>query len=359
MNILLIQLKRIGDLILTTPAIAAVHERLPGARISLAISPACAELLPTIPHIQGPLIANKARTWLEITRGNFDYCVDFTRNDRSSLLTRLSRAKTRIASERRKQTSTIRSRAYNTFVVAPVRQLHTIDYHLKLLEPIGIREVTPPIQLNIPQEKRARARQLLDAHNIDNGFIVFHPGSARAEKFWEPQRWAKVIEHAEETYQLDLVLTSSRSRLEQSHLAEIKSKLRRSINSPGAANSPVLAARPSRSTPRRSIVDLSGQIDLLALAAVIEKARLLVTVDSAPLHLAAAMQTPQVALFGPTNPFHWRPRGSPALILQGSSTRPVREFSAEQPRLPMKQISTGAVIDAMDALLSTPAAQGS
>jgi heptosyltransferase III len=358
-NILLIQLKRIGDLILTTPAIAALHEQFPTAKISLAVSSPCAELLPAIPNIESPLVANRAHTWLEIARGNFDFCVDFTRNDRSSLLTRLSRAKTRIASERRKQRSTIRSRAYNTFVVAPVRQLHTIDYHLKLVEPIGIREAAPAIQLKIPQEARARALQLRDTHKIDNGFIVFHPGSARAEKLWAPQRWAEVIEHAGEMYNVDLVLTSGRSSLDQSHLAEIKSQLRRSIDSFAAASSPVRAIRPSRSTPASSIVDLSGQTDLLTLAALIQKARLLVTVDSAPLHLAAATRTPQVALFGPTNPFHWRPRNSPALILQGTSTGPVREFSAEQPRVPMNQISTRAVIDAMDALLSAPAAQGS
>lgn len=359
MNILLIQLKRIGDLILTTPAIAALHERFPRVKISLAVSSACAELLPAIPNIESPLVANRPHTWLEIARGNFDFCVDFTRNDRSSLLTRLSHAKTRIASERRKQRSTIRSRAYNTFVVAPVRQLHTIDYHLKLLEPIGIREAAPAIQLNIPREARARAQRLCNAHKIDSGFILFHPGSARAEKFWEPQRWAEVIEHARETYNIDLVLTSGCSSLEQSHLAKIKSKLRGSIDSLAAASSRVRTVRPSRSTPVDSIVDLSGQTDLLTLAALIEKAQLLVTVDSAPLHLAAATRTPQVALFGPTNAFHWRPRNSPALILQGTSTGPVHEFSAEQPRVPMKQISTRAVIDAMDALLSMPAAQGS
>jgi ADP-heptose:LPS heptosyltransferase len=358
-NILLIQLKRIGDLILTTPAIAALHEKLPTAKISLAVSPTCAELLPAISYIDNKLVGNKARTWLAIARGNFDYCVDFTRNDRSSLLTRLSRAETRIASERLKQRSTIRSRAYNTFVVAPVRQLHTIDYYLKLLEPIGIRGTGPPIQLNIPQEARARAQQLRHAHKIDNGFIVFHPGSARAEKFWAPQRWAEVIEHAGEMYDVDIVLTSGLSSLEQSHLAEIKLKLRRPIDWFATASSPAQAARPSRSSPAGSIVDLSGQTDLLTLAALIEKARLLVTVDSAPLHLAAATRTPQVALFGPTNPFHWRPRNSGALILQGTSTGPLHEFSAEQPRVPMKQISTRAVIDAMDALLSAPAAQGS
>jgi predicted lipopolysaccharide heptosyltransferase III len=334
-NILLIQLKRIGDLILTTPAIAALHKKFPDARISVIVSAGCAELLPGIPGIDHGLVANSARSWFELARGNFDYCVDFTRNDRSSFLTRLSRAKMRIASERRKQRSTIRSRAYNKFVIAPVRQLHTVDYHLRLLEPFHVRDAAPEINLSIPQEARAKADRLRAAHKIREGYILFHPGSARAEKSWEPQRWAEVIDCARERHRIDLILSSGRSPLEQSHLAEIKSKL------------------------QRPILDLSGQTDLLTLAALIEKARLLVTVDSAPLHLAAATRTPQVALFGPTNPFHWRPRDSVALILQGTSTTPLREFSPDQPRVPMKQISTRTVINAMNALLSTPTAQGS
>jgi len=104
-------------------------------------------------------------------------------------------------------------------------------------------------------------------------------------------------------------------------------------------------------------VDISGKVDLLTLAALIGQARLVVTVDTASMHLAAAMRTPQVVLFGPTNPFHWYPRESPALILQGDSPFPIREFVPKQPRLRMKLISTQAVIDAMNSLLSTPAAQ--
>jgi len=73
------------------------------------------------------------------------------------------------------------------------------------------------------------------------------------------------------------------------------------------------------------------------------------------MHLAAAIQTPQVVLFGPTNPFHWRPRESPALILQGESRTPLTKFLPVQARLPMSQISTEAVINAMDSLLSSPA----
>jgi ADP-heptose:LPS heptosyltransferase len=160
-------------------------------------------------------------------------------------------------------------------------------------------------------------------------YIILHPGSARQEKLWEPTRWAEVIDYFDQNNGIDFVLTSGPSRDEQTHIAAIKSKA------------------------RQNVIDLSGKTDLLTLAALISRARLLVTVDSAPVHLAAATLTPQVILFGPTNPFHWRPRESPALILQGKSAKPVTEFSPVQPRVPMSHISTEAVIGAMDSLLAT------
>jgi ADP-heptose:LPS heptosyltransferase len=92
------------------------------------------------------------------------------------------------------------------------------------------------------------------------------------------------------------------------------------------------------------------------LAALIGQAQLLDTVDSAPVHFAAATHTPQVILFGPTNPFHWRPTDSPALILHGKSGAPVTEFAPVCPRFPMSEISTEAVISAMDSLLPRRAA---
>src|SRR5204863_3838606 len=98
-----------------------------------------------------------------------------------------------------------------------------------------------------------------------------------------------------------------------------------------------------------------AKTDLRTLAAVDAQPRLSTTVDSPPMHLASASRTAQVILFGPTNPFHWRPRESPVLILQGESTSPLTEFVPKQPRLPMNQISTKAVIDAMEMVLSAPA----
>jgi ADP-heptose:LPS heptosyltransferase len=212
-----------------------------------------------------------------------------------------------------------------------MRDMHTIDYNLALLEPLGVRNASRALLLDVPDAACEDAERLRRNLKIDNRYIIFHPGSARIEKFWDPARWAQVIDHAGRNNDVDLVLTSGTSPLEQTHVAEIKKET------------------------RQKIIDLSGKTDLLTLAALIAQARLLVTVDSAPMHLAAAIQAPQVVLFGPTNPFHWRPRENLALILQGESRTPLTEFSPTQARLPMSQISTEAVINAMDSLLSSPA----
>jgi predicted lipopolysaccharide heptosyltransferase III len=335
LNILLIQLKRIGDLILTTPAIAAVRKKFPDAHLTLVISSEGKALAPAIAGVNKLLVMPRGfsgfGTVAAIARGKFDYCVDFTRNDRSALLVLLSGARKRIVSFRIKVRSKFRTRFYNEFVQHRMRDTHMIDYHLGLVEPLGISNVSRAVRLELPKSTRETADELLSAHNIRRRFIVFHPGSARAEKFWNAQRWADVINHASDNHDVDLVLTGGSSSLEQTHIGDIKLKV------------------------RHRVVDLSGKTDLLTLAALIGKARLLITVDSAPMHLASAWRTPQVILFGPTNPFHWRPRESPALILQGTSTSPFTEFVCKQPRLPMNQISTQAVIDAMETLLSAPA----
>ena len=363
MNILLLQLKRIGDLILTTPAIEALRKHVPDARITLVVSRECAELLPAISSADRTHVANRnlkdIGIFLAVAQEKFDYCIDFTQNDRSALLAFLSGARKRVATHKVKDNSGNRARVYNEFTKLRLKEMHTLDYNLALLEPLGICKASHALHLELPRSAREKAEQLLEIARIDNPFIIFHPGSARTEKFWETRRWADVLDHARSNWRINCVLTGGDWALEQKHLSEIKAKLRQPIDSLAAASSSGRDASSSRLTPVGSIVDLSRKTDLLTLTALVAKARLLVTVDSAAMHLAAATQTPQVVLFGPTNPFHWRPRESPALILQGESTKPMAEFFPKQARVAMKEISTEAVINAMDLLLSAPAAQTS
>jgi predicted lipopolysaccharide heptosyltransferase III len=336
MKILLIQLRRLGDLILTTPAISALREHLPAAQIALAVSGECAPLLPAIQGLRQTFLTKRGvrdlSAWMEIRRAGFDCVVDFTRNDRSAWLTFLSGAPQRIVSDRLKIKSKIRPRFYNKFVDCAMKQMHTADYYLALLQPLGISATADDPLLELPAAAQQRASSVIADQIRHQSFVIFHPGSARVEKFWEPERWAAIIEFAANELGLFPVLSGGSTELERAHLTAIREKL------------------------HTIVLDLSGQLDLLSLAALIEYARLLVTVDSAPMHLASAAGTPQVILFGPTNPFHWRPRKSPAAILFGESPEPLHHFQAREAKRPMKQISTAAVIDAMRLMVSAPAA---
>lgn len=332
MNILLIQIKRIGDLILTTPAIAAVRAKFPHADISLIVSAGTRGLLPAIRGVDRTFVAHgklvDAANWFALARRKFDYSLDFTRTDRSAFLTLLSRAKTRVTADHPKFRAMVRALSYNELVDSPIGTMHTVDYHLSLLAPLGITDAPPRVQLDLPATALGNADRLLAANGLaPQEFLMLHPGSARLEKFWEPERWATVIDVAA-SYDLRCIVTGANSALERAHIAEIKAHA------------------------RHPFIDLAGKVDLLTLAALIKRARLLTTVDSAPMHLAVATQTPQVALFGPTNPLHWAPRYTPAVVLQAGQAAPLVEFSPKQKPAPMNLISTEQVIDAMKALLA-------
>jgi len=335
-NILLLQLKRIGDLILTTPSIAALREKFPDASLSLVVSPAVTELLPAITGVDKVFTVrgktDDAFDWIALSLGRFDYCLDFTRNDRSAFLTFLSGARKRITSDHPNLRTKLRAKSYNEFVESPVGFLHTVDYHLALLKPLGIEDASRTIRLELPESKVQTADELLSAAGVGEEFVIFHPGSARAEKFWEANRWGEVIDQCVRQTGMKCVITGGRSAIEQAQIAAIKA------------------------ATKSDVIDLSGKTSLLTLAALVRKARLLVTVDSAPMHFAAAWETPQVVLFGPTNPFHWHPRSESAMVLLGGFDDPVTEFNPVQRGVPMNQISTKSVIDAMESLLSAPAA---
>lgn len=334
MNVLLIQTKRIGDLILTVPAVAAVRKDFPEAQISLIVAHGSRELLPAIPGIDHTFVSRgrvtDAAQWFALARAKFDYCLDFSRNDRSAFLTLLSGAKKRITYETIR-CKPLRQLSYNEFVPSRVRDVHTIDHHLALLAPLGVHDPVREVHLVLPRAAQEEAAAVIAAQNLGDGFVIIHPGSARAEKFWIARRWAEMADRMCVEAGMRFVLTGGKTRMEQEHIARIKKHL------------------------RHPVVDLSGQLDLLTLAALIKRARLLVTIDSAPMHLAGALGTPQVALFGLTNPFHWHPRATPSRILHAGGVSPGAPFVPKQTPRPMKEISTEQVIDAMQTLLSNPA----
>jgi len=336
MNILALKLKRIGDLVLTTPALAVLKDAFPDARLTLCLMDGCAALLPAMPYIDEALVFRaghlNAGVLKRLATGHFDVCLDFTGNDRSAFLSLLSRAPRRITFGWVKR-ARFRPLAFTEFVDSSVRENHTIDHHLDLLAPLGIQRPAPeaaPIRLDLPPNAGDAADALLAQAGIAGPFAVIHPGTARAEKYWLPARWATVIDHCQATLGLPCVLTGSLAGFEQDHLRAIHAEMR---------------------TPWH---DFSGKLDLLGLAAIIRRAGLLLSMDSAPVHLGAAFGTPQISLFGETNPFAWRPRHDRAIVLYAGMPGPVTHFEPREKPRPLSDLSTETVLRAINTLSARP-----
>src|SRR5207245_11006962 len=141
----------------------------PGAHLTLVIAPECKALAPAITGVDKLLVMPRGLSGLAtiaaIACGKFDYCVDFTRNDRSALLVLLSRAGKRIVSFRIKVRSKFRTRFYNEFVQHRMRDMHTIDYHLALLEPLEITNAPRAARLKLSRTERDPDDEFVRAKN--------------------------------------------------------------------------------------------------------------------------------------------------------------------------------------------------
>lgn len=353
MRILALQLKRIGDLVMTTAALRALRTAWPEAHIALAVSEGCASLLGAIDLIDSAIVFGPGRGWApwqQVLTGGWDVCLDFTGTDRSALATALSRAHDRrtFAWVRRRK---LRSLAYHQFVESSVRERHTMDHYLDLARAvIADRAASPPLadaspELHVPASSRAAADELLRARGVTRPFAVLHPGTARAEKFWLKERWVELATDLRLRHELDLVLTGGRNPMELAQLSALEAVRGTQARSLSPDRLPV----PSDG----AVVNLAGETDLLTLAALVARAALVVSCDTGIVHFAAAFRRPQIALFGPTNPFHWRPRHERAVVISAAQPdAPMTDFQPRMKGAPMDRISTDAVIRATEVLLA-------
>ena len=350
MRILALQLKRIGDLILTAPAIRTIREKWPSSHITLAASGPATGLLGAIPEVDAAIAFGTDRRWTpwqQVLTGAFDQVLDFTGSDRSALATALSRAPSRVGFQSVKKAG-LRRLAYTSFIDAAVREVHTADHYRHLVLGASAAPTEDPAPaLKIPDSAARAADALLRENQIAAPFALIHPGTARPEKNWVPERWAEVIEHLRSVHCMDVLLTGGTALDERAHLDEI-------LRPGGGVSTPAPASAVAHHS-RGRLVSAAGAIDLCGLAALARSARLVISCDTAMVHLAAAFKTPQIALFGPTNPFHWRPRHARAMVLSAAQPEaPLLDFTSRMRGAPMADLSTQPVVRAIDALLAEP-----
>ncbi|MCB1077210.1 MAG: glycosyltransferase family 9 protein [Verrucomicrobiae bacterium] len=335
-RLLAIQIKRIGDLILTAPALARLRRAKPEAHLTLVTMGAAGQLVPAIPSVDQHFSYHygrpNLRLWVELALGGYDVALDFNGSDRSVLMTWVSQADVRATYTKRAK-GRWREIVYTHTSRAPLRKFHTIDHMHGLLDvldlqPIEGSEPEPP-SLVVPGETLARVDRLLGERGVQGPFFVVHPGTARPEKYWLPERWAEVIDAiGSGPKNWPCVITGGNDGAECRHIEGIL-----------------------RVTRHRPIM-MAGQLSLLETAGVIQRASLALGVDTAAMHLAAALQRPQVALFGPTNPFHWRPRNDLCRVVVPDRDGPLGEGDLD-PRAeerPMSGVRASAVLAAVESL---------
>ena len=331
-SILVVQLKRLGDVILTTPALDALRKSYPKARITLLIDHHSSELAPAITDVDEVWIYQRKasfRLWLDLVRCGFDLCLDFTGNDRSALVTFLSKAAQRIGFSFVAKRP-IRSWVYTRLVQSPVREKHTVDHYMDLVRSLGSSGLAVAhVSLRLPDSVERSAETLRREIGLPERYFVVHPGSARPDKYWLADRWKAVIAYGHKRLGMPCLITGGRNPAELQHIGDILA----GTDDPSAT------------------FNLAGKIDFLLSAAMIRQAALFIGVDTAAAHLASAFRRPELVLFGPTNPFHWHPMHPDASLVRAGFADPLDHLEPRQQGLPMSELSTEAVIRAMEVLL--------
>lgn len=331
-SILVVQLKRLGDVILTTPALNALRKMYPKAQITLFIDQHSAELAPAIADVNEVWIYQRNasfKLWFDLVRRGFDLCLDFTGNDRSAFVSFLSKAEQRIGFSFVAKRP-IRSWVYTRLVQSPVREKHTVDHYMDLVRSLGASDVAPArVSLRLPNSVELSAETLRREIGLPERYFVVHPGSARPDKYWLADRWKAVIAYGHKRLGMPCLITGGRNPAELEHIRDILKTAR----------------HPS------GIFNLAGKVDFLLSAALIREGALFIGVDTAAAHLASAFRRPEIVLFGPTNPFQWHPMHPEASVVRAGFEGPLDLFEPRQQGLPMSELSTEAVIRAMEVLL--------
>ena len=202
-----------------------------------------------------------------------------------------------------------------------------VDRYLELLRPLGIE--SPTVRFQVPEhaEDRTAAEKIIGQFGLDRGFAIINPGAGWPSKLWPIERYAAVARHLGEARQvLSLVVWAGAS--EQAMAEEVAR----------------LADGAARAAPATSLTEL---------AALARRARLFVGADTGPLHLAAAVGTPCVGLYGPWPATRHGPYGPQHIALQKMSFEGPTRARRTAPAIYMESITTEMACEACDRILLT------
>lgn len=295
-NVLCIRLDSLGDVLLTTPAIGALKHAGGEHRLTLLTSPSGAEAARLVPEIDEVIVydapwmkATDARRTSQADREivhrlasrSFGAAVIFTVYSQNplpaALVCYLAEIPLRLAHCRENPYQLLTDWVREPEPQDGVR--HEVRRQLDLLAAIGVTTSDERLRLNVPPVARQCARRWLAANALgeDSRWVAIHPGATAASRRYPPEKFAEVANRlTAEGY--EIVFTGNASE------AGLIRSIQRQMRAPGRS--------------------LAGELDLAQLAALIEAAPVLISNNTGPVHVAAAVGTPVVDLYALTNPQH-------------------------------------------------------
>lgn len=279
-RILVVRLTALGDILHTVPAVAALRAAHPKAKIDWVVDRKWAPVLEGSPALDEVIPFDRHSVWnivdcVERLRGNrYDCAIDFQGLYKSSILAALSGAPRRIGFERAWAREEGAAMFYTERVTPSGRHVSELNY--SLAEHAGAtRPPAPDYPLRVPAGGAASVRSRLHDLGITGDYAVIGPAGSWRAKCWPPERFGALCREIEARGGARIVV----------------------IQGPGeklVVEEVLRAAAPVR------VVVLAPTIE--ELMALLAHARFMVAADSGPLHLAAALGTPVVGLYGPTDP---------------------------------------------------------
>ncbi|MFC2169234.1 glycosyltransferase family 9 protein [Acidobacteriota bacterium] len=336
-KILLIRLRRIGDIIMTTPAVSALKSGFPNASISYIVEEPYRELVEGNPNLDRILVLKKKQSRKDflkfarqIRREKYDAVIDFHGGPRASLITCFSKARLKVGYK-------IKYKNFIYHIKLPRGHqnelIHSVENHINLVRALGVdTETSPPLFL--PQAKKTdieKVKAFISENRLDESKIIsLHIGAGNRFRDWGVDNLINLANLLSRQPDVKIVLIGADED------KKVESDLLNKSSAP--------------------LLSLVGKLNLRELREIIFLSALFVGPDSGPMHIAATTPTPIVAYFGPTLPAHFAPwKAKTRLIEKDFDCRPCKQKSCiyEDFRC-LRSISPEEICEACTYFLNIP-----
>lgn len=299
-RILFIRIDRIGDMVLSTPAIRAISEKYPSAELCVLASPVTAPLIASDPRVGSVVVWDSSLGWrgaLAVVRklreARFDLAIDPCADYgiKTAVIAFASGADVRAGYDLYG-----RGIFFNLKAALSAEREHFVEEAFGVLKLLGIERAGLEPELHISAGAGAEARTLLKASAAGETeyLVAIHPGGYYPSQRWSPAGFAGVIRALIEKHGAKVLLIGS-------------GRERELVDD--------VADRACGGLDKKNIIKLINcRADVLA--ALIKKCRIFIGNNSGPLHIAAALKVPSVSTMGPTDPVKWSPRGAGQVVLK-------------------------------------------